>query len=217
VIAVGTATWALAAVTAALAVVVLVLVRAWLVGRVTVDLGWGRTRHPLGPVEVPVAAPRDVVFDVVAAPYLGRAPREVRERLEVLERGADLVVAAHHTHVAFFTSTTVESVRFERPARIAFRLLRGISPSVTEEFTLEESPDGTVLRYRGELAMDLWALGWVAGRLLVGPTWERVVRRHLDRVRGTAEARARAGRTGREGERAPRRDEAERPPPLRPP
>jgi hypothetical protein len=84
---VGPVTWGLIGVSVALGVLVAVLVGAWLTGRLTIDLGWGRTRHPLGPLEVAIDAPRDVVFEVVASPYLGRAPRELRAQLEVLERG----------------------------------------------------------------------------------------------------------------------------------
>jgi hypothetical protein len=194
-IAAGAVTWSLVAVSTVLVLLMVLLVGAWLVGRLTVDLGWGRTRHALGPIELKIEAPRAVVFDVVASPYLSRTPRELREQLEVLERGSDLVVAAHHTRLSLLTSTTVESVRFEAPERISFRLLRGVAPSVTEEFTFEEADLGTVMRYRGELAMDFWILGRLAGRFLVKPTWEKVVRRHLGDVKTIAEERARSERS----------------------
>jgi hypothetical protein len=41
-------------------------------GRLTADTGWGRRVRPLGPFSVEVAAPAGTVFDVIAAPYLGR-------------------------------------------------------------------------------------------------------------------------------------------------
>jgi hypothetical protein len=44
-------------------------------GACPVDLGIGRRVRPLGPQLVDMAAPREVVFDVIAQPYLGRAPR----------------------------------------------------------------------------------------------------------------------------------------------
>ncbi|HEY3211567.1 MAG TPA: SRPBCC family protein [Actinomycetota bacterium] len=188
-IAAGAVTWSLVAVSAVLVLLLILLVGAWLLGRLTIDLGWGRTRHPLGPIELLIDAPRGVVFDVVASPYLSRTPRELRGELEVLERGSDLVVAAHHTRLSLLTSTTVETVRFEAPDRISFRLLRGVAPSVTEEFTFEETDAGTVMAYRGQLAMDFWVFGRVAGRFLVKPTWEKVVRRHLGDVKAIAEER----------------------------
>src|SRR6266508_6218457 len=68
-------------------------------GRLTVDLGWGRSRRALGPLLLDVAAPRELVFDVIAGPYLGRTPRAMAERLRVVERGSDMVLAEHRTPV----------------------------------------------------------------------------------------------------------------------
>jgi hypothetical protein len=54
-------------------------------GKLTIDTGWGRRVRPLGPFGVEIAAPATTVFDVIAAPYLGRAlpgphpPRHVRQ------------------------------------------------------------------------------------------------------------------------------------------
>ena len=189
--AVGAVTWALVGVAVAFGAVLTLLVTAWLMGRLTIDLGWGRSLHALGPIESTIEAPREVVFDVLSAPYLGRLPSELRGQLEVLDRGVDLVVAAHHTRLRTHTSTTVESVRFERPERISFRLLRGVSPHVIEEFVLEDEDGATRFRYSGELAMDFWAVGKLAGRHLVKPIWERVVARHVAQVKGAAEERAR--------------------------
>ena len=76
-------------------------------GRLHLDLGWGRSVHELGPIEIAIAAPRDLVFEVVSAPYLGRARSE---GIEILARGEDLVVAAHHTKIHFYTARTVEVV-----------------------------------------------------------------------------------------------------------
>jgi len=38
-------------------------------GALPVDLGIGRTSRPLGPLSIEIAAPRETVFDVIAAPY----------------------------------------------------------------------------------------------------------------------------------------------------
>jgi len=48
-------------------------------GKLTVDTGWGRRVRPLGPFSVEVAAPAATVFDVIAAPYLGKPPRAMSE------------------------------------------------------------------------------------------------------------------------------------------
>ena len=66
-------------------------------GACPIDLGMGRRVRPLGPQLVDMAAPREVVFDVIAEPYQGRAPRALADKLRVLERGSDMVLAAHFT------------------------------------------------------------------------------------------------------------------------
>jgi Polyketide cyclase / dehydrase and lipid transport len=156
----------------------------------TLDIGIGRRIRPLGPIALDIAAPPEIVFDVVAAPYLGRTPRALRGKLEVLERGADLVLAAHFTPVApGLKVTTVETVRFERPQRISFRLVKGPVPHVLEHYELHASDRGTAFEYRGELGTDLWALGAVwAG--VVAPSWEQTVASSLERIRVEAERRA---------------------------
>ena len=55
--------------------------------------------RPLGPQQLEMAAPRELVFDVIAEPYLGRTPRALADKLRVLERGSDMVLAAHFTPV----------------------------------------------------------------------------------------------------------------------
>lgn len=159
-------------------------------GSLTLDLGVGRRVRPLGPIALRIAAPREVVFDVVAAPYLGRTPRALRSKLEVLERGEDLVLAAHYTPAYGLTATTVETVRFERPERVHFRLLRGPVPHVLETFELHELGAETELVYTGELGTDLWLAGQLWGAA-VARTWEATVRTSLDGIRAEAERRTR--------------------------
>jgi hypothetical protein len=161
-------------------------------GSLSLDLGVGRRLRPLGPLRMRIAAPRTVVFDVIATPYLGRTPRAMGSKLEVLERGDDLVLAAHYTRVYGLTATTVETVRFERPDRVHFRLVRGPVPHVTERFTLIETSEGTELVYEGELGTDLWALGALWGAA-VARTWEATVESSLAGVRAESERQA-AGR-----------------------
>src|SRR5918996_6657604 len=116
----------------------------------TLDIGLGRRIRPLGPIALDIAAPPEVVFDVIAAPYLGRTPRALRGKLEVLERGADLVLAAHHTQIApGLRVTTVETVHFERPHRVSFRLLKGPVPHVLERYELRPNETGTAFEYQG--------------------------------------------------------------------
>jgi hypothetical protein len=161
-------------------------------GALTVDLGIGRCVRPLGPITVRIDAPREVVYEVIAAPYLRRTPRALEEKLRVVERGADLVLAAHFTEVGGLVATTLETVRFVPPQSIYFRLVRGPVPYVVERFVLSENEDGTTLLYAGDLGTDLWALGrWWGGR--VAPRWEAAVRGSLVAVKAEAERRASPG------------------------
>jgi polyketide cyclase/dehydrase/lipid transport protein len=160
-------------------------------GRVGVDLELGRRSRPLGPVEVDFAAPREVVYDIIAAPYLGRTPHAMAAKLRVLERGDDMVLAEHHTPIGWgLSALTVETVRFNRPDRVAFRLVRGPVPYVLEWFELTERDSGSRLRYSGELAADLWGLGaWWSG--VVTRRWVAAVEGSLSSVKAEAERRAR--------------------------
>lgn len=158
-------------------------------GAVTVDLGIGRRTQPLGPATWRISAPPDVVFDVIATPYLERTPRALEEKLQVWERGSDMVLAAHFTPVWRLRATTVETVRFERPSRIDFRLVRGPVPHVAEAFELESTEGGTELTWSGELGTDLWELGRLWGRL-VTRQWEDAVHRTVETVKAEAERRA---------------------------
>jgi hypothetical protein len=162
-------------------------------GAVTLDLGVGRVLVPLGPLSREIDARRDIVFDVIARPYLHRTPRALEQKLQVWERGTDMVLAAHFTDVGPLTATTVETVRFEPPERIDFRLVRGPVPHVVESFLLRDAGSGTELTWQGELGADLWALGrWWGGR--VARAWARAVDASFEAIAGEAERRAGSGR-----------------------
>ena len=163
-------------------------------GACPVDLGIGRRVRPLGPQLVDMAAPREVVFDVIVNPYLGRPPRALADKLGVLERGSDMVLAAHFTPLGGrlgLVAQTVETVRLTRPERVDFRLVRGPVPHVVEAFVLSEQADGasTRLAYHGEIGADLWwaGQGWCE---LVARRWEQTVAASLAAVKAEAERRA---------------------------
>lgn len=158
-------------------------------GAVTVDVGVGRRLRSLGPRSWHIAAGREIVFDVIAGPYLGRTPRALEDKLRVWERGSDMVLAAHLTPVKCGVTTTVETVRFARPERIDFRVVRGPVPHVVESFVLETAEQGTRLTWEGELGTDFWAVGALWGNL-VARSWEKAVRSSLEAVVAEAERRA---------------------------
>jgi hypothetical protein len=161
-------------------------------GRLHIDLGWGRSLHPLGPITVRIAAPRELVFELIGAPYFGRAGSGTG--IELIAAGGALVVAAHHTRVHFYTARTVEAVEFEPPVRVGFKHLTGPVPHAVEEFALADIDGATELRYSGELGIDFFVLGRIAGRRWVRPQWERAVSEHLDDLKARAEARAERAR-----------------------
>ena len=161
-------------------------------GALVIDVGWGRRLRALGPLTVSIAAARDDVFDLLAQPYLGPTTRALWEKVEVVERSADMVLARHKTPVGRrLTAVTVETVRFSRPERIDFRLLRGPIPHVVESFVLtEESESVTRLDYSGELGTDGWWLGARWGNL-VARQWNATVSKTFASVKAEAERRRR--------------------------
>jgi hypothetical protein len=161
-------------------------------GKLTIDTGWGRRVRPLGPFGVQIAAPPATVFDVIAGPYLGRTPRAMSGKLQVLQRGSDMVLAEHYTpvHHGRLTAATLETITFERPNRIAFRLVRGPVPHITEEFILTGHHGTTRLEYSGELGTDFAVAGqWWADR--VAAAWEAAVRSSFTSIQTEAERRVR--------------------------
>jgi uncharacterized protein YndB with AHSA1/START domain len=156
-------------------------------GALTLDVGVGRRTRPLGPLEVQIAAPPETVFDVIAAPYLGKTPHAMAEKIRVIERSVDMVLAEHFTDVGKRRkAVTVETVRFERPSRVSFRLVRGPVPEVTETFDLRPSDGGTVFVYTGVLGTDFWGLGKRWGTV-VAAKWEQAVRDSVDGIKAEAE------------------------------
>lgn len=160
-------------------------------GRMSLDLGWGRSKHRLGPLEVRVEAPRELVYEILSAPYVGRARNE---SIEVLARGESVVVAAHLTKVHFYEARTVEVIELDPPARMGFRHLSGPVPYAVEQFRLEADGEGTRLYYDGELGIDYFWLGRLAARRWVLPQWNQAVERHLGEVKPQAERRAERAR-----------------------
>jgi hypothetical protein len=193
-----TALWiAVGALGAVLVVLVSGMFLLLAMGRLHLDLGWGRSVCELGPITIRIAAPRDLVFEIIGAPYLGRTPRG--SGIEVLARSDALVIAAHHTRVHFYTARTIEAIEFEPPTRVGFTHLTGPVPHAVEQFALEDLDGATDLRYSGEVGIDFFVLGRIAARYWVRPQWERTVREHLEDLKQRAELRAARGRSRESG------------------
>jgi hypothetical protein len=183
--------WASLGAVGALIVGVRFALRAVVRGQLTLDLGLGRSVRPLGPIEMDVAAPREIAFDAAAAPYGPRPPKDLRHGVEVLQRSSTMVLAAHRTPVGRDVAVTLEGVVLQRPERIEFRLVRGPVPHVIEQFVFHEVDGGTRLTYTGELGTDLWGPGRAWGDR-VAAVWEDAVHRSMEQIRDTAVRRARS-------------------------
>jgi len=156
------------------------------------DTSAGRFQQQLGPITVEIAAPPAVVFDVIAAPYLDKTPRAMADKLRVLDRGSNLVVADHYTPIlgGKFIVTTRETVYFEPPTRVTFRLLSGPVAAVDEEYVLAATDSGTTFTYQGTLASNLPILGaWWARTN--ARTWTAVVRASIEEIAAEATRRHR--------------------------
>jgi len=165
-------------------------------GRLTLDLGVGRRTRRLGPIVVDVAAPPEIVYAVAAAPYAERRSRALRQKVEILERAGDMVLAEHRTPVGLgLVARTVETVVLEPVERIRFRLVRGPVPHVLETFTFEAVGAGTRLSYTGELGTDLGPAGAAWGAL-VARSWVAAVERSLAAIRAEGERRVTDGPAG---------------------
>ena len=103
-----------------------------------------------------------------------------------------MVLAAHYTKVKCGVTSTVETVHFERPDRINFRLVRGPVPHVRESFVLEAAESGSILTWTGELGTDFGAFGALWGDV-VARSWENAVRSSMKSITSEAERRFRPG------------------------
>jgi hypothetical protein len=104
------------------------------------------------------------------------------DKVRVLERGSDLVLAAHLTPLGGrlgLVAQTVETVRFTRPERVDFRLVRGPVPHVvaTRRHELMGRADGaSAVPALGGVVLGLPALGgFDAGAGVAGQAGDRLV------------------------------------------
>ena len=109
---------------------------------------------------------------------------------QILERGDGMVLAAHRTPVGGgLVAVTVETVTFDPPERIGFRLVRGPCRTSPRPSSSRRPPSGTRLTYTGELGTDLGALGERWGDL-VARSWVATVRGSLETIRVESERRS---------------------------
>ena len=159
-------------------------------GSLVADVKVGRRKVELEEFETTIGAPRETVFEVIASPYLQRTPHAMADKLKVLERGSDMVLAEHYTPATFgIVTTTLETVRFEPPERVHFRLLRGPVPHAEEIFELFAEGATTRFHYMGRLEAD-WGPAGAAWARAVARHWNCKVRDSVEAVKVEAERRA---------------------------
>ena len=128
---------------------------------------------------VRVAAPRELVFEVIAS--AGKAVEEAE--------GGHLVEFETEWQGRVFK--TVEAVTLERPERIIYMWVTGPLVGVQEEIVLHElDPQSTEMSYRGSFRPPAGIVGWFRGLTVVRPIFNKLARKHLDQGKRLAETRA---------------------------
>jgi hypothetical protein len=182
---------ALMGATSLLVAVGAVLVSGIARGRITMELGWGRSRVSLRDRRVEIAAPPVLVLELLRQAAMGEVPGiSKRERTEVIEADGDLIVNESLNDSRFGMVRAREAVRFHPDGRVTYRHLAGPLPGTEEAFEVSPADGGSVLTYRGSIPVDFWALGRLVARLLILPEYERLLDEHLAALTKTAEARA---------------------------
>ncbi len=141
---------------------------------------------PLPSLSLPIRARLELVFQLIAAVGQGPDARHAR----VQERPApDRLIVEFTTRVLGRTVRTLEEVRLHPPDRITYRLLRGPLPEVEEEFRLEASDPGVILRYAGTYRPhDPWPRA-LFDRLVVPRIYRAAVCRSMEQIKRAAEER----------------------------
>ena len=145
--------------------------------------------------KVMIAAPLDLVYQMMSSFGRGRLKGDNGGASKVLRRSGDGVVVEFKTRVGPLAVTTVEEITLEPPGRLIFRHQEGPLRYAIEEFALDQVDGGTELEHTGEF---IWSraplVGWLVGRLLIKRVFERVIQGHMAVIRAASEARARRSR-----------------------
>lgn len=140
-----------------------------------------------------IIAPRPLVFQMLSAFGKGHLPGDEGESSTVLEREGDDLLVEFITQEGKRRYRTLEEVKLFPPERITFRHLESPLYHSAEEFHLVEALDGTELSYRGDIQCRIpWAPGidWLIALFYVRPKYNRIIKKHLARLKEAAEARA---------------------------
>ena len=152
-----------------------------------------KTAIDVGPVSTRIAAPPQLVYQMLAA--VGSGNGNNGERALVLERSDDELVCDFWTRVSLPGGVdrlvrTRERVTLRPPDIVQYEHLDGPLRGLRETITVAAHPGGgTEMIYAGSYVPG-GILDQLRVRLLARPVIGRVIRQHFDDVRARAEARA---------------------------
>ena len=146
----------------------------------------------LKPHTIRIAAPRELVFQMMSHFGRGRLPGDNNESSRIISRDGNTLVVEFQTKTMSVTYTTVEEVILYPPERIAFKHLSGPLHYAREEFTFEDVNGAqTDLTHSGEFVWNIIPMfGWLGGIAYVRPIFQRTLTKHMAQVKAAAEARA---------------------------
>ena len=156
-----------------------------------------------------IAAPRELVFQMLSAFGKGSLPGAEGESSRVVERDGNVILAEFLSVSGNRTYRTLENVVLYPPERITFEHVEGPLPFSEEEFTLAEREAGTRLAYVGKIECKIsWmpGMGWLIALLYARPKYNSVIRNHMKRLKSAAEARALRSHVFRRPQQAQNRD-----------
>ena len=143
-----------------------------------------------------IRAPRSRVFQVFSSfekgnQSAGNQPSENGEGVNVVEREGNRLMVEFTSREGRKLYKTLEEVRLYPDERITFRHPKGPLRHASEEFRLEEVPEGTRMTYTGQIECRmpfLPGIGWLVALFYVRPKYESVVKRHMGLLKEEAES-----------------------------
>ena len=159
-----------------------------------------KTPWPLFPIairvpteEIDIQADRRLAFQVITA-FGATAPGSEASSRVLSREGNRLLVEFRIPMPSLFggqtVHCTVEGVTLDEPESIEFEGVAGPIPLLRCRFVLEKRGACTRFRYESTFGVRGWVPGWLIGVLMVRPMMKRFMRKHVEEMKETIEARA---------------------------
>ena len=127
-----------------------------------------------------------IVWEILRSVGKGQLPGS-KNRARLIEDHGDTLLVEFTSVDGAKERITLEEVTFYPPDRVTYTHLGGPLRSAFEEFLVQPTGNGgTTLRYSGHFEAKLPLIG----PLYVKPIFDRLVREHIEELKGAAEARA---------------------------